>query len=103
MDIQFYDHDQNPWGCDILHWYISQVISGEHADQHGVQVGWKLIRYNQIPFTEENDAELKEQLMSGQACIITFEKPKVTPTTLAFCMSLNDFVFLWVEKQTNGN
>jgi len=80
--IQMQDRNISPWGCDVdfqsrgLSWVVTQVEEGMQCSEHGIEKGWKIIKWNGVLINNTNSAEIESYLRAGNPGTITFRKCK---------------------------
>jgi len=77
VTIHFDANRQWKWGVavgfggPVRNWKISNVTIGHQFQKKGVKEGWRILKINDIPLTQENKQSMGNILRTGEACSIT--------------------------------
>ena len=100
------DRNISPWGCDVdfqsrgLSWVVTQVEEGMQCSEHGIEKGWKIIKWNGVLINDTNSTEIEDYLRAGNSGTITFRKCEVKfYCTIVFFYSI--FSFIEIRSKLN--
>jgi len=62
---------------EILPWTVTKVPLGSQASFLGIEVGWEMIKWQEIDMTSENAEKMKQLLALSKKVLITFQAKKV--------------------------
>jgi len=85
MFKQFTSDEQDSWGAAVdfdktIHeWYVTEINPNGQFDRKGVKIGWRILEVNNRELTRETKDEIEDILMSGEACMILFERNEIKP------------------------
>jgi hypothetical protein len=84
VDVKMVDNRESTWGFSkkpTLPWNVTKVDHGKQAFTKGIQLGWRIVKWNGVRVTQKNFQQIQQQMATGVAGTITFEVDKNTITT----------------------